>query len=383
MQRRGRWLYLLLAVFALVLGATVAPATSNAPPMEYWQRVIQEHQQHQQAVGQQRQRLERLEDAASDRLDRLEANVETTTEQLAEVSDRLAAAEAMLKELQQQQQALAARYAANMEGIGDRLRRLQRYRQIPHWAMVFEAATLNDWLVQQQRLRQVYERDRHQLEILQGDRQRLAQQERHIKTQQRFIQALRQQLEKQQDIYAREAASQRQLVQRLRSDRRALESIEAQLARDNLAIQQLLAQRLGYVPQGPPPLPRSGRLAYPIRAPITSHFGWRIHPILGTRRFHTGTDFGADFGTLIYAAHSGTVVLAGWSGGYGQTVILDHGGGLTTLYAHAQRLLVREGQFVQQGQPIAEVGSTGLSTGPHLHFEVRVNGEPTDPLAYL
>ncbi|WP_448525560.1 peptidoglycan DD-metalloendopeptidase family protein [Parathermosynechococcus lividus] len=383
MQKHGCWLYLLLAIFALVLGSAVPTAATNAPPLEYWQRVMQEHQQHQQTVGQQRQQLERLEDAASDRLDRLEANVETTTNQLADVSDRLTAAETILKDLQNQQQAMAKRYHANMEVISDRLRRLQRYRQIPHWAMLFEAETLNDWLAQQYRLRQVYERDRQQLVTLQRDRHRLEQQERHIKTQQRYIQALRQQLTKQQDSYAREAASQRQLVQRLRSDRRALESIEAQLARDSMVIQQFLAQRLGYVPQGPPPLPRSGRLAYPIRAPITSHFGWRIHPILGTRRFHTGTDFGADFGTLIYAAQSGTVVLAGWSGGYGQTVILDHGSGLTTLYAHAQRLLVREGQTVQEGQPIAEVGSTGLSTGPHLHFEVRVNGEPTDPLAYL
>ncbi|XFA73736.1 peptidoglycan DD-metalloendopeptidase family protein [Thermosynechococcaceae cyanobacterium Okahandja] len=381
MQRHGRWLSLVLAIVALVLGAVATRATT--PPLEYWQRVMQEHQQHQQAVGQQRQQLERLEDAASDRLDRLEDNVAATTNQLADVKDRLAAAETMLKELERQQEATAQRYHANVAVISDRLRRLQRYRQIPYWAMLFEAETLNDWFDQQQRLRQVYKRDRQHLETLQRDRQRLAQQERHIKTQQRYIQALRQQLEKQQDIYAREAASQRQLVQRLRSDRRALESIEAQLARDSMAIQQFLGQRLGYVPQGPPPLPQSGRLAYPIRAPITSHFGWRIHPILGTWRFHTGTDFGADFGTLIYAAHSGTVVLAGWSGGYGQTVILDHGGGLTTLYAHAQRLLVREGQVVQQGQPIAEVGSTGLSTGPHLHFEVRVNGEPTDPLAYL
>lgn len=382
MERRSCWLYPLLA-FALALGVTATAAATQSAPMEYWQRVMQEHQQHQQMVGQQRQQLERLEDAARDRLDRLEANVETTANQLADVSDRLTAAERILRELQDQQQAMAKRYHANLEVIGERLRRLQRYRRIPHWAMLFEAETLNHWLSQQYRLRQVYEHDRQQLALLQRDRHRLAQQERHIKTQQRYIAALRQQLQKQQDIYAREVASQRQLVQRLRSDRRALESVEAQLVRDSLVIQQLLSQRLGYLPQGPPPLLRNGRLAYPIRAPITSPFGWRIHPILGTRRFHTGTDFGADFGAPIYAAHSGTVILAGWLGGYGQTVIIDHGSGLTTLYAHAQRLLVREGQTVHQGQPIAEVGSTGLSTGPHLHFEVRVNGEPTDPLAYL
>ncbi|WKT82856.1 MULTISPECIES: M23 family metallopeptidase [unclassified Thermosynechococcus] len=376
-------LYLCLGLLVM-LGVTLAAwATAPSQNLAYWQRVIQQHQQHQQAVGQQRQQLERLEAAASDRLESLETNVDTTTQQLMAASDRLQAAEKLLKDLKEQQQTLSQRYEASVAVISDRLRRLQRYREIPQWAMVFEAETLNDWFEQQGRLRQVYERDRQHLAALVRDRERLQQQERQIQMQQRFIQALRQQLQQQQAIYEREAANQRQLIARLRSDRQALASIEAQLARDSAAIQQLINQRLGYVPRGAPPLPRSGRLAYPIQAPLTSPFGWRIHPILGTQRFHAGVDFGADFGTLIFAAEAGTVIFAGWSGGYGQTVILDHGGGMTTLYAHAQRLLVREGEFVRQGQPIAEVGSTGLSTGPHLHFEVRLNGEPSDPLAYL
>lgn len=380
MPRQYRYgLYLCLGLL-VTLGVTFAAwATAPSQNLEYWQRVIQQHQQHQQAVGQQRQQLERLEAAASDRLEGLETNVDTTTQQLMAASDRLQAAEKLLKDLKEQQQTLSQRYEASVAVISDRLRRLQRYREIPQWAMVFEAETLNDWFERQGRLRQVYERDRQHLAALVRDRERLQQQERQIQVQQRFIQALRQQLQQQQAIYEREAANQRQLIARLRSDRQALAAIEAQLARDSAAIQQLIS----HLPRGAPPLPRSGRLAYPIQAPLTSPFGWRIHPILGRRRFHAGVDFGADFGTLIFAAEAGTVIFAGWLGGYGQTVILDHGGGMTTLYAHAQRLLVREGQLVQQGQPIAEVGSTGLSTGPHLHFEVRLNGEPSDPLAYL
>ncbi|MFN4279943.1 murein hydrolase activator EnvC family protein [Thermosynechococcus sp.] len=384
MPKRYRWGLCLCLGLLGALGVILAAwATAPSENLAYWQRVIQEHQQHQQAVGRQRQQLERLEAAAGDRLQSLETHLDTTTRQLAAAGDRLQAAENLLKELKGQQQTLRRRYTASVAVIRDRLRRLQRYREIPQWAMVFEAETLNDWFEQQGRLRQVYERDRRHLAALVRDRQQLQQQERHIQVQQRFIQALRRQLQQQQAIYEREAANQRQLIARLRSDRQALASIEAQLARDSLAIQQLIHHRLGYVPKGLLPLPRRGRLAYPVQAPLTSPFGWRIHPILGTERFHAGVDFGADFGTLIYAAAAGRVIFAGWSGGYGQTVILDHGGGMTTLYAHAQRLLVQEGELVQQGQPIAEVGSTGLSTGPHLHFEVRFNGEPRDPLAYL
>ena len=88
-------------------------------------------------------------------------------------------------------------------------------------------------------------------------------------------------------------------------------------------------------------------------------------------------------GTTIRAADSGRVIFAGWYGGYGRAVVIDHGGGITTLYGHASRLYVSEGQSVQQGQSIAAVGSTGLSTGPHLHFEVRRNGNPINPMGFL
>ena len=124
-------------------------------------------------------------------------------------------------------------------------------------------------------------------------------------------------------------------------------------------------------------------MSFPTAGRITSRFGSRIHPVLGYRRFHAGVDFGAPHGTRITAADSGKVIFSGWYGGYGNSVIVDHGGGLTTLYAHASRLTVSEGQSVVKGQAIAAVGSTGLSTGPHLHFEVRRNGNPVDPMGFL
>ncbi|AFZ01535.1 M23 family metallopeptidase [Calothrix sp. PCC 6303] len=130
---------------------------------------------------------------------------------------------------------------------------------------------------------------------------------------------------------------------------------------------------------------RDARIAFPTvkNAPVTSGFGWRIHPITGERRFHTGIDFGADLGTPIYAVDAGSVKLAGEKGGYGNTVIINHSAGKSTLYGHASKLYVREGQQVVRGQMVAAVGSTGMSTAPHLHFEVRVNGKPVNPHPYL
>jgi murein DD-endopeptidase MepM/ murein hydrolase activator NlpD len=116
---------------------------------------------------------------------------------------------------------------------------------------------------------------------------------------------------------------------------------------------------------------------WPVSAPITSPFGWRWG------RMHEGIDLGAAYGTPIAAAASGVVIYAGWEGGYGNLVVIDHGGGLATAYGHQSRIAVSVGQNVAQGETIGYVGSTGHSTGPHLHFEVRVNGQAVDPLGYL
>ena len=128
---------------------------------------------------------------------------------------------------------------------------------------------------------------------------------------------------------------------------------------------------------------QAGGMIWPLSGPITSEFGWRTHPIFGTTRYHSGIDIGGDYGLPIQAAAAGTVTYAGEISGYGNAVIIDHGGGITTLYGHNDSLVVGEGQVVGQGQVIAWCGSTGNSTGPHCHFEVRENGEPVSPYGYL
>lgn len=126
-----------------------------------------------------------------------------------------------------------------------------------------------------------------------------------------------------------------------------------------------------------------GGMIWPVNGEITSPFGWRTHPIFGSSRFHSGLDIAADYGVPIVAAQGGVVIESGWIGGYGNTVMIDHGGGIVTLYGHNQSLAVDVGQSVGQGQVIAYCGSTGNSTGPHCHFEVRLNGEPVSPYDYL
>lgn len=122
---------------------------------------------------------------------------------------------------------------------------------------------------------------------------------------------------------------------------------------------------------------------WPIAARVTSEYGWRIHPIYGTKRLHAGIDLGAGSGTPIAAAAGGTVIFAGVQGGYGNTVVISHGNGISTLYAHQSQIGVSNGAQVAAGEVIGYVGSTGASTGPHLHLEFRVNGSAVNPRGYL
>lgn len=162
---------------------------------------------------------------------------------------------------------------------------------------------------------------------------------------------------------------------------RAAELFEGYQLLDSLAVD---ADEILIIPTEPPAdwVPVDG-FAWPVVAPITSRFGMRVSPIDGVQRLHAGVDLGVSTGTPIRASKAGTVAVAEWSDVYGLMVVIDHGGGYRTLYAHNSALAVQPGQQVEQGQVVSQSGTTGWSTGPHLHFEVHFNGTPIDPLLLL
>jgi murein DD-endopeptidase MepM/ murein hydrolase activator NlpD len=170
------------------------------------------------------------------------------------------------------------------------------------------------------------------------------------------------------------------LLTRIQRERSLYEQVVEDLERTDRELVALIrrlqaAQRPGVVPSL-----RFRNMLLPTRGRFTSGFGIRRHPIFGVRRMHSGVDIAAPRGSAVLAAADGTVAYTGWFGGYGKIVIIDHGEGVSTLYAHLSSILTQEGRPVRRGQLIARVGSTGYSTGPHVHFEVRHNGVPVNPL---
>ncbi len=127
----------------------------------------------------------------------------------------------------------------------------------------------------------------------------------------------------------------------------------------------------------------TGIMLWPVRGRISSNFGWRYHPVLKRKKYHSGLDIAVPRGTPVLAADGGVILVSGWRGGYGNFVAVDHGNGISTCYGHNSRLLVTVGEKVTKGQRIALSGNTGLSSGPHVHFEVRIKGVPANPIPYL
>jgi len=198
----------------------------------------------------------------------------------------------------------------------------------------------------------------------------------------------------------RVAAAERDQVSQLRSqadgereqaaaveqqEQQVVEGIRARKAEFEAQYNAVQAQIAASVSRGNPTPPTSGngRFIWPVNGSIGSGFGPRTHPIYGGSRTHTGVDIGASQGTPIKAAGDGVVRMAGVKGGYGNWTLIDHGGGLATGYGHQARIAVSIGQHVSSGEIIGDVGSTGASTGPHLHWEVRVNGNPVNPMGWV
>jgi murein DD-endopeptidase MepM/ murein hydrolase activator NlpD len=339
-------------------------------------------------------------DSAQSRLTGLEAEQHRTETRLGEASDQLAAAKV---ELAQQAiaaytgQSEAARYAGMLLGSGsiDELVARRSYLK----AVVGSQA---DVIADNERLRNQVSDLKDQLEKSRSDAVR----QRDVVAGERDrLQGARDAQSEVRDVAATEVAEQERLRGEVLARKAEFETEQASLEAESAAIAETLRQRAAArsvsaasAPSagaagagadssvaGLPDLPpSSGQFQYPVPgAPITSPFGYRIHPIYGTSILHTGIDFGADSGTPIHAAADGVVASAGSLGGYGNATIIEHGGGLATLYGHQSAFLVSEGDRVSAGEVIGRVGCTGSCTGPHVHFEVRVNGDPVDPMGYL
>ena len=341
-----------------------------------------------------RQELERRKRMAKRKVQEMRRKERTLSEQLRETRERIVRAKIRLAALNREYarvsrqlsqtrsrvMQLRAKLSRHRSILAERLRQLYKHPPSDYVAFVMDARDIEDAAIRTYAFHRIISHDERVIETTRQAKEELEAQEANLKRQQLRLASLRKAIAEQtRELHAAES-EQAKLLKRVQTERETYERWLQEWEEESREIAALL-RRLQSAQRSRPIPAWTGPFIRPVNGPVVSGFGYRVHPIFKRVKFHYGIDISAPSGAPIRAAADGVVVFAGWRRAYGNTVIVDHGNGLATLYAHCSRILVSEGEVVKQGQVIALVGSTGLSTGPHLHFEVRRYGEPINPLA--
>ncbi|MCH4167190.1 MAG: peptidoglycan DD-metalloendopeptidase family protein [Megasphaera sp.] len=320
--------------------------------------------------------------------------------QLADTDQKISS---LQKELDQKQAKLTSR-----EGVfSKRVRDIYMHGQLSYIDVVLGAKNFDDFANRVELLRRIVDSDMELITSIRDERDQITAAKQTLETEREKQAKLKDDAAKKKDEIEQHKGEQQGFLRQAQNDKATAQEAYDELESASQSIGEMLRQRAadranaqaqasaGSSDSGDgsssdggsydsyQPVSGSGAMIWPVNGVITSPFGYREHPIFGRAILHSGIDIGVDYGTPVHAADSGVVVDAGWISGYGYAVVIDHGNGLSTLYGHNESLAVSSGQSVSQGQVIAYAGSTGNSTGPHVHFEVRSNGDPVDPSAYL
>lgn len=350
------------------------------------------------SIGKQ-QNIQNQKDQAQGKLNKLTYTSDKMKDQLAQLETQISSAQAALERkkvayIQAQNQVTLAQQELERKekeledrrtALGKRARGIYENGQINQLELLFQSSDLGDFISRMEYLSKLVENDRQLLAGIEA-------QKLQISEKKNALQAKRDQAKKLEgeaaagkaELESKKSQQKQALDQNLKAQQEAFEELDRLEAESKALAEKIRKLQAAQSGKGSGSL--NGTISVwplPGHYEISSPFGWRTHPITGKRSLHTGTDIVASTGTTIYAAGAGVVLVAGWNTAYGNMTIIDHGSGISTLYGHQSRLDVSEGQTVEANQAIGAVGSTGWSTGAHLHFEVRVGGNPTDPLQYF
>ncbi len=287
-----------------------------------------------------------------------------------------------VNELEAKLKAAEKKFEEQRQLLEERLVYIYESGEVSYLDVLLSTRSISEFISTYYYLNEMVKNDEELLNELEREKARIEKNKKELADQKEQLKKVKNEKEKAAIVLENKRILQNSYKEQLTDSEKNLqtqiEEYEKELQEIEAEIVLLTTQELGEEYTG-------GIMAWPVPGytRITSPFGMRLHPILHVYKLHTGIDIGAPLGANFIAASNGVVIKAGKNSAYGNMVIIDHGGGVSTLYAHGSEILVTPGQTVKRGEPVLKVGSTGYSTGPHAHFEVRINGECVQPLNYL
>ncbi len=340
--------------------------------------------QHKQRVTHEKiKRLKALEHLEKNKLYKNQQKLEQASNTLQKSKNQYSSLESQLAQMERDLNASVAEFNKANVDMRKRIRQVYKNQRTGMFQLILTSKDLNSLLDVVYFEKIVLKKNYAQILAVRAKSQRIAAMKRDVQAKKIALAQSIQEINSQQRNIKSAIAMNQSMISKYKTDRKTYERAERELARQSASIQSMIARNRG---SSTVKITSTGFMR-PIGGRITSPFGWRTHPIFNSRTFHSGVDIAGPNHGSIHASNSGKVIYSGWYGGYGKVVILDHGvvngKPTTTLYAHMSSIKVGQGQFVHKGDVVGYEGTTGYSTGPHVHFEVRINGKPNNPLNYI
>lgn len=374
---------ILAAVFALVLA--FSQAAYAAKSVSELKSELAENQKETEKIKKEITAKQKDKDAATARMNELDMEISGVQEDIDSVQHVIDEKQSEIDAANLKIEGLNLDIDKTTEKLKARMKVMYEYGTTSYLEIIMGAKSFSDLFTRIAAVQAIVRHDNNIIDDYSNQITALEEAKAVVELEQQEQIEARDILDAQQSKLERLRNEKNQVVKQLENDIAALEKAEKQKENDAAALQSEINKALNKSSSKNLVYTGNGKFAWPSATStrVTSPFGYRIHPIFGTKKLHRGMDIGAAAGTDVLAAEDGVVLTAGYNNSYGYYVTINHGSGYVTLYAHNSKLLVSSGQTVSRGQVIAKCGSTGNSTGPHIHFEVQVNGKLVNPANYL